>query len=80
MPHTTQIRKYFFLGFFAHRAGIEHHQIGFVYILGLFITLCDAQNIGHFVRVVLVHLAAKGFDKDFAAHDKVFGCLQRVMV
>jgi hypothetical protein len=26
------------------------------------------EHIGHFVRVVLVHLAAKGFDKDFFAH------------
>jgi hypothetical protein len=26
------------------------------------------QDIGHFVRVVLVHLAAIGFDKDFFAH------------
>jgi hypothetical protein len=27
-----------------------------------------AQHIGHLVRVVLVHLAAKGFDEDLLAH------------
>jgi hypothetical protein len=28
------------------------------------------QDIGHFVRVVLVHLAAEGFNEDFFAHDR----------
>jgi hypothetical protein len=39
-----------------------------------------AQHVGHLVRVVLVHLAAKGFDEDFAAHGKVLEVMQRVMV
>jgi hypothetical protein len=30
--------------------------------------LGGAQDVSHFVRVVLVHLAAKGFDENFAAH------------
>jgi hypothetical protein len=48
--------------------------------LGLFVTLGGVQHISHLVRVVLVHLAAKGFDEDFAAHGRVFAALQRVMV
>jgi hypothetical protein len=27
------------------------------------------QHVGHLVRVVLVHLAAEGFDEDFFGHD-----------
>jgi hypothetical protein len=46
----------------------------------LFVTLGGTQHIGHFVRVVLVHLAAKSFDEDFAAHGEVLVALQRVMV
>jgi hypothetical protein len=30
-----------------------------------------AQHIGHFVRVVLVHLATKGFDEYFFAHKRL---------
>jgi hypothetical protein len=48
--------------------------------LGLFVTLGGVQHISHLVRVVLVHLAAKGFDEDFAAHGKVLAVMQRVMV
>jgi hypothetical protein len=46
----------------------------------LFITLSGAQHISHLVRVVLVHLAAEGFDEDFAAHGKALKEMQRVMV
>jgi hypothetical protein len=42
--------------------------------------LGGAQYICHLVRVVLVHLAAEGFDEDFAAHGKALRGLQRVMV
>jgi hypothetical protein len=48
--------------------------------LRLFVALSDVQHISHLVRVVLVHLAAKGFDEDFAAHGKVLVKMQRVMV
>ena len=34
----------------------------------VFSDLGRAQHVGHLVRVVLVHLAAKGFDKDFFRH------------
>jgi hypothetical protein len=40
------------------------------------------QHIDHFVRVVLVHLATKGFDKDFGVHGNAWarGRWQRFMV
>jgi hypothetical protein len=68
------------LGFFTYRAGVKDHQVGFVDVLGLFVALGSAQDVGHLVRVVLVHLAAKGFDKDFAAHGKALAVMQRFMV
>jgi len=46
--------------------------IGLVYVGGLFVTLGRAEDICHLVRVVLVHLAAEGFDEDFAAHGEAF--------
>ena len=64
----SQVGKHFFLGLLAHRAGVEDNQIGLFHIIGGFIALGLVQHIGHFVRVVLVHLAAEGFDEDFGAH------------
>jgi hypothetical protein len=75
---AAQIAEYFFLGLLAHRAGVEQDQVGLVHVLRGLVTLGRAQHIGHLVRVVLVHLAAKGFDKDFLAHGAllsgVVGC------
>ena len=70
--HPAQIGEHFFLGFLSHRAGVEQDEVGLFHILGFFVALCGAKNIGHLVRVVLVHLASKRFDEDFAAHDKAF--------
>jgi hypothetical protein len=39
--------------------------------LGGFIALGGLHDIGHFVRVVLVHLATEGFDEYFFAHKKL---------
>ena len=65
---AAQIAEHFLLCPFAHRAGVEQDQIGLVHVLGRFIALGGLHHIGHLVRVVLVHLAAEGFDKDFFAH------------
>jgi hypothetical protein len=39
--------------------------------LGGLVTLGSLHDIGHFVRVVLVHLAPEGFDKYFFAHKRL---------
>ena len=65
---AAQITEHFFLRPLAHRAGVEQNQIGFVHVLRRLIALGGVHDIGHLVRVVLVHLATKGFDKDFFAH------------
>ena len=61
---APQIAKYFLLCFFAYGAGIEQNQIGFFGVVSFFVALGSTKHIGHFVGVVLVHLAAKGFDVD----------------
>ena len=78
----AQVGKHFFLGLLAHRAGVEHNQIGLFHIIGGFIALGLVQQIGHFVRVVLVHLATEGFDENFGAHGAKWaqGRVQRFMV
>jgi hypothetical protein len=39
--------------------------------LGGLIAFGGLHDVGHFVRVVLVHLATEGFDKYFFAHKKL---------
>jgi len=39
--------------------------------LGGLVTFGGLHDVGHFVRVVLVHLATEGFDKYFFAHKKL---------
>ena len=70
MFDAAQIREHFFLRLFAHRAGVEQNQVGFVHVVGGLVALGGLQHVGHFVGVVLVHLAAKGFDKDFFGHGR----------
>jgi len=65
---ATEVAEHLFLRLFAHRAGVEQDQVGLVHIAGRLVPLGGVQHVGHLVRVVLVHLAAEGFDKDFFAH------------
>jgi hypothetical protein len=53
---------------------VEEDQVSLLHQLCFFVALRGLQNIGHFVRVVLVHLAAKGFDEDFFGHNGIFEC------
>ena len=68
MLDAAKVGEHLFLCFLAHRAGVEDDQIGFFDIVGFFVTVGLPKHIHHFVRVVLVHLATEGFNKDFAAH------------
>ena len=65
---AAQVAEHLFLRLFAHRAGVEQDQVGLVDVAGGLVTFGRVQHVGHLVRVVLVHLAAEGFDKDFFAH------------
>ncbi len=65
---AAQLGKDLFLGLFADRAGIEEDHVGFSRILGDFHGLVFAQQVHHARAVVLVHLAAMGFDEKLAGH------------
>ena len=49
---------------FADVAGVEKKEIGFRRILGRDVAHLR-QGAGHLFRIVMIHLAAKGFDKEF---------------
>ena len=66
---AAQVAEDLFLRLFAHRAGVEQDQVGLVDVLRVLVALGGVQHVAHLVRVVLVHLAAEGFDKDFFGHD-----------
>ena len=58
---AAEQRKDFFLGLLAHRAGIEQQQVGLGRVFRRLIAARDAQDVRHAGGVVLVHLAAEGF-------------------
>jgi hypothetical protein len=68
VAHHAQIGEHLFLGLFPHRTGVEQDDVGLLGLVGLLEALADRQHVGHLVRVVLVHLATKGADEDFAGH------------
>jgi hypothetical protein len=72
MPHHAEISEYFFLCFFTHGTGIEQDEISIIGAIGLFVNFARhtgrSQNIGHFVGVVLIHLATEGADENFSRH------------
>jgi hypothetical protein len=71
---AAQVAENLLLSLFPHRTGVEQNQVGFIDIAGGLITLGRMEHVGHLVRVVLVHLAAEGFDKDFFGHGRCYRC------
>ncbi|MNT15833.1 hypothetical protein D3C72_1509090 [compost metagenome] len=68
LAQPAQVGKHFFLRLFAHGAGIEQDHIGIFRRVGAYQAIGGAQHVGHLVRVVLVHLAAEGFNEYFFLH------------
>jgi hypothetical protein len=66
---AAQVAEDLFLRLFAHRAGVEQNQVGLVHVLRGLVAFGGMQHVAHLVRVVLVHLAAEGFDEDFFGHN-----------
>ena len=54
--------KHAFLRVFTHRAGVEQNDVGLRGIVGFFECRGRSHDVGHFGRVVLVHLAAVSAD------------------
>ena len=65
---AAKLGKHLFLGLFANGAGVDEQQVGVIDVIRAFITVRLAQNIGHLVRVVLVHLATHRFDVKLTRH------------
>jgi hypothetical protein len=65
MTHPAEVVEHLFLGLLAHRAGVEEDDVGVFRRAGRGQPFGRIEHVGHLVRVVLVHLAAEGFDVDF---------------
>ena len=68
VPDAAEVGKHLFLRLLAHRAGVEEDQVGLLRVVGWLVAFGGVHDVGHLVRVVLVHLAAKGLDENFAGH------------
>jgi hypothetical protein len=64
--YPAQVGKDFFLRFLAHGTGVEENDVRFFGVLREHDALVFAQDIGHLVRVIFVHLTAEGADEQFA--------------
>ena len=65
---AAQVAEDLLLCLLAHRAGVEQDQVGLVNVLRQLVAFGRVQHVQHLVRVVLVHLAAKGLDEYFLRH------------
>ena len=59
-----------FGGLFADMAGVEHHQISILWTVGHAIAE-RAQDVGHALAVIDVHLTAVGLDVEALLHRKI---------
>ncbi|MNC62459.1 hypothetical protein D3C75_1124840 [compost metagenome] len=48
--------------------GVEQQDVGLCGLIGQLITMAGVQQVRHLGRVILVHLAAPGFNVKFLAH------------
>src|SRR5688500_3241102 len=71
MADASKIMKHLFLSLLPHRAGVEQNHIGFSRIVRFFHAPGVVKHIGHLVRVILVHLAAKRFNVKFFYHASI---------
>ena len=60
--HTTEVRKDLLLRLLSDRAGVEEDDIGLLDTVGDDRAITVREDLGHLVRVVLVHLAAECAD------------------
>ena len=65
---ATQLVKHLLLRFFADGAGVEQQNVCLFGLFGKRVAIAGIQQVGHFGRVVLVHLATPGFNVKFFAH------------
>src|SRR6185295_5063169 len=66
--HASEVGEHLLLRLFAHRAGIEYDDLGFLRVRCRGEALGPGEHVGDLLRVVLVHLTAESADEDFAGH------------
>jgi hypothetical protein len=73
LAYAAQVGKHLLLGLLADRAGVEHDDVRVLGTLGALQAVACRKDVGHAVRVVLVHLAAERADVDLAGRGDLFG-------
>src|SRR5690554_7768843 len=75
---AAKLVEHFLLGFFANGAGVQQQDVGVVRVVGHFNRFAGFEQVCHAGRVVLVHLAAVGFDEQLLGHGShVVWCVLR---
>lgn len=65
---ASQLVEHLLLRLFADGAGIQQQDICLFGLFGKGVAIAGIQQVGHFGRVILVHLATPGFNVKFLAH------------
>src|SRR5690554_6865016 len=75
---AAKLVKHFLLSFFADGAGVQQQDVGVIGVVGDFHRFARFEQVCHTGRVVLVHLAAVGFDEQLLGHGShVVWCVLR---
>src|SRR5690554_6357699 len=75
---AAKLVKHFLLSFFADGAGVQQQDVGVIRVVGHFNRFAGFEQVCHAGRVVLVHLAAVGFDEQLLGHGShVVWCVLR---
>ena len=77
LPPAAEHRKHLVLGFLPNRTGIHQQQISVFRLFCQSVAVRLTQDIRHLVRVVLVHLAAEGFDVELSFHGRWYRGLRQ---
>ena len=67
--HDPQFADGFPFCLIPHAAGVQDHDIGFIFIFGWHIAVCDEQG-GCGIRIPFVHLASVCFDMKLECHQR----------
>ena len=65
---ASELTEHLLLRLLTNRAGVDQDDVGLGLVVGQFQAMGLGQHVGHFGRVVLVHLTAVGFDAELSGH------------
>ena len=61
---AAEVGEHLLLGLLTDGAGVEEDQVGLFGVVGRGVAFGGVHDVGHFVRVIFIHLAAIGLDVD----------------